>query len=141
VSENNKTSLNKGLVLSALMEREDLSDEELRVALKILSRRDDSNGWCQIAQASLADYMRIPQQTVNRIVGKLRAKKVIVTTWTYDRTTMRRGSTQYFFLCDLHFLNRMVTENSVSKLVEEDFLAVKEKINNNGSIPKFSKEK
>lgn len=129
MSENNKARLNKGLVLSMLMQRDDLRDTELRVALKILSRRDDSNAWCQISQSTLADYMRMPQQKINRIIERLRKKKILESTFTYDHTTMRRGSNQYFFVADWHLLNALVRENSMSEELIEDMRCVKLKLN------------
>jgi hypothetical protein len=140
-SNGTKATLNTSLVLSGLMSRSDLPDVELRVALKILSRRDDTNAWCQIAQSTLADYMRIPQQTVNRIVAKLRVKKILESTWTYDLTTHRRGSAQYFFLADLHLLNRMIVENSLSSDTIGDLKAVKEKLKKNTKLSRKKKPK
>ena len=93
--------LNNWNLLRHLTTSNSLDVYELRVAIQILSFRNQFTLQCNPSQRILASKMSLTQKRFSRLVGSLRRKGVLDTIQTVNTNNLKKGSLQYYFLWDI----------------------------------------
>lgn len=115
-------------VLQTLLNgKTNLSDREFRLAVTILSHRNESTLDCSPSQKRLSSITHIPQQSISYTVAKLKKKGVLQTIRKANPLTHPfKQVNQYFFMLDLQDAIK-ISLNPNFKGCPDDVLLVTEK--------------